>query len=599
MEKSCISAFLMVSFAFAELMGTLQTKGWCMKPHLKELEAIIDQAQGNVKASLVIKNVSIFCLSSGELRRGDIAVCGDRIVGAGESYDGETEIDGNGLFAVPGFIDAHVHIESSMIPPFEFERCVLPRGVTTAFCDPHELANVAGTRAIDFFMESARRMCMDLRVQISSCVPATPLETSGASLSADDIRRYASEMQSAGLAELMNVPGVLSKVPDVLEKIALFHGRIDGHCPMLAGKALNAYLASGVRNCHECSSLAEAEEKLAKGMQILIREGSIARNLDTLLPLITVANAPFLCFCTDDRNPLDIGAQGHLDYMIRHAIAKGADPLAVYRVACWSPARHFGLFDRGLIAPGYRADIVLLSDLENCAVAKVLKNGGVVDDTLFAARGEAPDPSEFLHSVRMTKVSPDAFRVCSSAAETPVIGIRELSLITDHLTMELPFDGREKQCAPERDVAKVAVLERYGKNGNIGLGFVKGFGLRSGAIASSVGHDSHNICVVGVSDSDMALAVNALIESGGGFSAANRGEVLDVLPLPLGGLLSCRDFVSVERDLRRIHASVKATGCPLETPFLQLAFLPLPVIPHLRITDKGMVDVAKFDFIGV
>ena len=570
-----------------------------MKPRFKELEAVIDQALGNTKGTLVIKNISIFHLATGEVRKGDIAVCGDRIAGVGESYDGETEIDGSGLFAVPGFIDAHVHVESSMIPPFEFERCVLPRGVTTAFCDPHELANVAGTRAIDFFLESAKRMCMDLRVQISSCVPATPLETSGASLSADDLRRYASEMPSAGLAELMNVPGVLSKVPEVLEKIALFQGRIDGHSPMLSGKALNAYLAAGVRNCHECGSLAEAREKLAKGMQILIREGSVARNLDTLLPLITVANAPFLCFCTDDRNPLDIGGQGHLDYMIRHAIAKGADPLAVYRVACWSPARHFGLFDRGLIAPGYRADIVLLSDLENCSVAKVLKNGRVVDDALFAARGEEPDPSEFLHSVRLAEVSPEVFRIRSSTAETPVIGIQELSLITDHLTMDLPFDGKEKQCAPERDVAKVAVLERYGKNGNIGLGFVKGFGLRSGAIASSVGHDSHNICVVGVADSDMALAVNALIESGGGFSVANRGVVLDVLPLPIGGLLSLHDFVSVEQELRRIHASVKATGCPLETPFLQLAFLPLPVIPHLRITDRGVVDVAKFDFIGV
>ena len=570
-----------------------------MESDWKDLKTIIDQAQGNVKASLVIKNVTVFHLAGGGMQRGDLAVCGDRIVGVGESYDGETEIDGSGLFAVPGFIDAHVHVESSMIPPFEFERCVLPRGVTTAFCDPHELANVAGTRALDFFLESARRMCMDLRVAVSSCVPATPLETSGASLTVDDIRRYAAEPHCPGLAELMNVPGVLSKVPEVLEKIGLFRGRIDGHCPMLSGKALNAYLAAGVRNCHECGSVAEAEEKLAKGMQILIREGSVARNLDALLPLITVANAPFLCFCTDDRNPLDIGEQGHLDYMIRHAIAEGADPLAVYRVACWSPARHFGLFDRGLIAPGCRADIVLLSDLEKCRIAMVLKNGRPVNDALFAARGEAPDPSEFLHSVRLGKVSAESFRVFSDRAETPVAGIRELSLITDHLELALPFDGTEKQCAPELDIAKIAVLERYGKNGNIGLGFVKGFGLRSGAIASSVGHDSHNLCVVGVSDSDMALAVNALIESGGGFSVANRGEVLDVLPLPLGGLLSLHDFASVERELRRIHASVKATGCPLETPFLQLAFLPLPVIPHLRLTDRGMVDVAKFDFIGV
>lgn len=570
-----------------------------MKPGLGMLEKIIDEAQGNVPASLVIKNIAVFNLITGETVRGDIAVCDDRIVGVGETYDGEREIDGSGLTAVPGFIDAHVHVESSMITPFEFERCVLPRGVTTAVCDPHELSNVAGTKAIDFFLESARRMCMDLRVEISSCVPSTPLETAGAALSAADVCKYASEPLSSGLAELMNVPGVLFKVPEVLEKVEAFHGRIDGHCPMLTGKALNAYLAAGVRNCHECSTLDEAKEKLRKGMQILIREGSVARNLDTLLPLVTIRNAPFLCFCTDDRNPLDIAETGHLDYMIAHAIESGADPLAVYRVACCSPAQHFGLRDRGLIAPGYKADIVLLSDLKKCRIATVLKNGKIVNEALFASRGLPPDPSAFLNSVRLKKVSADSFKVFSKKAETPVIGILELSLTTEHLKLDLPFDGYEKKCAPEQDVAKVAVLERYGRNGNIGLGFVRGFGLKSGAIASSVGHDSHNICVVGVSDEDMALAVNALIDSQGGFAVANRGKVVDVMPLPLGGLLSDRDFKTVEKELVRIHKSVKVTGCSLETPFLQLAFLPLPVIPFLRITDRGVVDVAAFDFIEV
>ncbi len=570
-----------------------------MRRELEELEKIIDEAQGNTGASLVIKNVSIFHLTTGEMSRGDIAVCGDRIAGVGETYGGEREIDGSGLTAVPGFIDAHVHVESSMITPFEFERCVLPRGVTTAVCDPHELSNVAGTKAIDFFLDSARRMCMDLRVQISSCVPATPLETAGAELSAADVCRYAAEPLSSGLAELMNVPGVLSKVPEVLEKAAAFKGRIDGHCPMLVGKALNAYLAAGVRNCHECSTLEEAQEKLRKGMQILIREGSVARNLDTLLPLITVGNAPFLGFCTDDRNPLDIAATGHLDYMIAHAIESGADPLAVYRIASYSTAQHFGLRDRGLIAPGYKADIVLLSDWRKCRIAHVLKNGRIVDDALFASRGLPPDPSAFLNSIQLQKVTADCFKVFSKKAETPVIGIVELSLTTEHLELELPFDGREKKCAPELDVAKIAVLERYGKNGGIGLGFVKGFGMKSGAIASSVGHDSHNICVVGTSDEDMALAVNALIDSQGGFAVVNRGKVVDVMPLPLGGLLSDHDFETVEKELLRIHEAVKVTGCPLETPFLQLAFLPLPVIPFLRITDRGVVDVAGFDFIEV
>ncbi len=569
-----------------------------MKPTIANPEKLIDQARGLIKAALVIKNVDIFNLITGQCERSDIAIGDDLIVGTGDSYDGEVEIDGRGLTAVPGFIDAHVHVESAMITPFEFERCVLPHGVTTAICDPHELANVAGTAALDYFLESARRMCMDLRVQISSCVPATQLESSGATLTVDDIRRYASEPLSSGLAEMMNVPGVLYKDPDVLSKLKLFRGKIDGHAPMLAGKDLNAYLTAGVRNCHECSSLPEAREKLARGMQILIREGSVARNLDTLVELLTVENSPFLCFCTDDRNPLDIEARGHLDYMIARAISAGADPLAVYRAASWSAARHFGLSDRGLIAPGALADIVLLSDVGKCLISTVIKSGKVVNDSLFASRPPAPDPSRFLHTLRCGKVTAASFRVGSTTPSTPVIGIRELSLITDYLQMELPVHNGEKRCVPEADIAKIAVLERHQGNGNISIGFVKGFGLRTGALASSVGHDSHNICVVGVSDADMALAVNALIDSGGGFAVAARGRTVDLLPLPIGGVLSDHDFETVAGELRRIHESAGITGCPLETPFLQLAFLPLPVIPHLRITDRGMVDVRKFDFIS-
>ena len=570
-----------------------------MERQSDRLRKIIDRAQGREPASLVLKNVSVFHLTTGEIRREEIALCGDRIAGVGAGYEGEREIDCAGLFAVPGFIDAHVHVESCMVTPFEFERCVLPRGVTTAVCDPHELANVAGTRAIDYFLESAHRMCMDLRVQISSCVPATPLETSGAVLGAEEIRRYVSEPFSCGLGEMMNVPGLLSRDPDILEKLALFPGRIDGHCPMLSGRALNAVIAAGLRNCHECCSLPEAAEKLRRGMQILIREGSVAHDLDVLLPLITVQNSPFLCFCTDDRNVLDIIESGHIDRMIARAIAGGADPLAVYRTACWSPANHFGLNDRGLIAPGRRADVVLLSDLNACRVEAVWKDGRLVNDELFTSRGEEPDPSGFLRSIRCPEVTAETFRVVSAGAKTPVIGIREGSLVTDRLEMELPFDGREKRCAPELDVAKVAVLERYGKNGNVGIGFVHGFGLRSGAVASSVGHDSHNLCVVGVSDADMALAVNALRECGGGFAVAAGGKVVDVLPLPVGGLLACSDFETVCGELRRIRGSAGVLGCRLEEPFQTLSFLPLPVIPFLRVTDRGVVDVAKFEIIPV
>ena len=570
-----------------------------MKADCAQLARIIDQARGLESADLVIRNTRIFYLNSGEMLTGDIAICGDRIVGVGETYSGKNEIDGSDWTAVPGFIDAHVHVESSMITPFEFERCVLSHGVTTAFCDPHELANVAGAAGLDYFLECARRMIMDLHVRISSCVPSTHLETAGGRLSSETVRHYAAAPSAPGLAEFMNVPGVLHKIPEVLEKLAACTGDIDGHAPLLSGRDLNAYLAAGVRNCHECSDWNEATEKLRKGMQILIREGSVARNLDALLPLINIQNAPFLCFCTDDRNPLDIARSGHLDHMIARAIAAGADPLAVYRIACYSPAMHFGLRDRGLLAPGFRADIVLLSDLERCRVAQVIKNGRIVNDTLFETRSPAPSPVPFLHSVKRDKVSAEAFRVHSSRPETPVIGIRELSLTTDFLQCILPCENGEKQAAPKQDILKVAVLERYGKNGNIGLGFVRGFGLRCGAIATSIGHDSHNLCVVGVSDADMAAAVNALIETQGGLAVARDGKAVDVMPLPIGGLLSEKSSPEVAQELERIHQSVRLTGCPLETPFLQLAFLPLPVIPFLRITDRGVVDVEKFTLIEV
>lgn len=567
-------------------------------PDLNSLKTIIAQAHGRNRADAVIKNVTIFNLILGDMQSGDIAVCGDRIVGVGERYDGEYEIDGSGLTAVPGFIDAHVHVESTMVTPFEFERCVMPHGVTAAVCDPHELANTSGTAAIDFFLESARRMCMDLFVQISSCVPATDLETSGASISAEDIKKYIDEPYSLGLAELMNVPGVVGCSDAVLEKIVPFYGRIDGHAPLLSGMELNAYLAAGVRNCHECSCLDEAYEKLSKGMHIFIREGSVARDLDHLMPLINIKNAQFLCFCSDDRNPLDISEAGHLDKMIARAIAGGADPLAVYRIACLSPAVHFGMKGRGLLAPGYKADIVLLSDFNRCEVAKVFKNGREVTAELFNLRSDPPSFAQFTNSMRRVPVTAADFSYRSAGEITPVIGIQEFSLITEHLELALPcVDGMKVACS-DMDIAKVAVLERYGKNGNIGRAFVKGFGLKRGAIASSVGHDSHNLCVVGVSDEDMAVAVNALIASGGGLAVACNGGLTDIVPLPVGGIMSDMKFEDLTLALRRIHDSVKLTGCKLESPFLQLAFLPLPVIPFLRITDRGIVDVAEFRIIN-
>jgi adenine deaminase len=562
------------------------------------LADIIDQARGKGPADLVIKSVGIFDLTSGEMAVGDIAIAGDRIVGTYETYSGATEIDGRGLIAVPGFIDSHVHCESTLVPPLEFDRCVVPRGTTTAICDPHEICNVLGVRGLKFFLKCAEVTVMDLRVQLSSCVPATHLETSGARLEAKDLLPFKTHPKVLGLAEMMNVPGVLNKDPGVLHKLAAFSDmQIDGHSPLLSSYDLNAYIAAGMRNCHETTSAAEAREKLAKGMQILIREGTVSKDLAALAELLTTERAPFLALCTDDRNPLDIAEEGHIDYLIRAAIGRGVRPLDAYRAATWSAARHFGLFDRGLVAPGQRADIVLLEDLATAKVHSVICRGAPVTPDRFRTR---PDVALVgLDSVKLRPVTADTFHVPKGMGESPpVIGIRPSQILTDRLAINVSSREGAFVADVALDILKVAVLGRHNRHGNVGHGFVRGFGLRHGAIASSVGHDSHNVCVIGCTDSDMAAAVNRLIEIKGGFVAAVDGKVTAELALPVAGLMSDRPFEEVEQGLRKLRQAVSAMGTTLHEPFLQMAFLALPVIPHLRITDKGLVDVDKFELVG-
>jgi adenine deaminase len=561
------------------------------------LADIIDQAGGKGPADLVIKSVGIFDLTSGETTVGDIAIAGDRIVGTHEAYSGATEIDGRGLLAVPGFIDSHVHCESTLVPPLEFDRCVVPRGTTTAICDPHEICNVLGVRGLRFFLKCAEVTVMDLRVQLSSCVPATHLETSGARLEAKDLLPFKTHPKVLGLAEMMNVPGVLNKDPSVMHKLAAFSDvQIDGHSPLLSSYDLNAYIAAGIRNCHETTSAAEAREKLAKGMQILIREGTVSKDLAALAELLTTERAPFLALCTDDRNPLDIAEEGHIDYMIRAAIGRGVRPLDAYRAATWSAARHFGLFDRGLVAPGQRADVVLLEDLATCRVHSVICRGAPVTPDRFRTR---PDVALVgLDSVKLRPVTADTFHVPIGTGESPpVIGIRPGNILTDRLAINV--SSREGAFVADMalDILKVAVLGRHNRHGNVGHGFVRGFGLRRGAIASSVGHDSHNVCVIGCTDSDMVVAVNRLIKLKGGFVAAADGKVTAELALPVAGLMSDRPFEEVEQGLRKLRQAVSAMGTALHEPFLQMAFLALPVIPHLRITDMGLVDVDKFELV--
>ncbi len=569
-----------------------------MNAKLDEIKRNIAVATGAQKASFAIRNVKIFHMTDGSMEEGDILIEGDKIVGVGaccRRIAAEKEFDGKSLYAVPGFIDTHVHIESSLLTPREYEKCVLPHGVTTAVCDPHELSNIAGTAAWDYFIACAEKMTMDLIIRLSSCVPATHLETAGAEISSRDILAYQGKKHVYGLGEMMNVPGVLFRDEEILTKI-ISSPVVDGHAPLLSGNALNGCITACVRNCHESSLLEEAEEKLRRGMNVLIREGSTAKNLDTLLPLINLKNSPFLAFCTDDRNPADIWKRGHIDKMIAHCIEKGADMLTVYRLATYSAANIASLPDRGLVAPGRRADIVLLSDLEKCQVEYTFAGGKKVEPSLFNAVSFPPVPENFLHSVKREKVTKEDLLIRKKDWRGDVIKLVPGSLITKKLSIPIPEKDGYLLGDKQQDIQKLFVLERHGKNGNIGKGFVHGFGMEEGAIATSIGHDSHNICVTGVSDEDILLAANVLIEKGGGIVVVKAGAVLAHLSLPLCGLMSLDPFEKVVENLEEIFEKVKLTSCKIDEPFMALAFLPLPVIPEIKLTDKGLVDVEKFCF---
>ncbi|MDF1855390.1 adenine deaminase [Pseudooceanicola sp.] len=561
------------------------------------LPELIAAGRGDVPADLVLKGGRVLDVVTGDFIVGDVAITGGTVVGIGADYAGQAVIDVTGKTLVPGFIDTHLHIESSLVTPHEFDRCVGPRGVTTAICDPHEIANVIGVPGIDYFLAAAGETLIDIRVNLSSCVPSSHMETSGAAIAAADLIPLMDHPKVIGLAEFMNYPGVIHRDPGCLDKLEAFRGRhIDGHAPQLSGRDLNAYISAGIRTEHEATTAEEAREKLQKGMRVLIREGSVSKDLHALQPLLSDITSAYMCLCTDDRNPLDIGEYGHLDYMIRELIRLGCPPLAVYRAASLSAAEAFGLKDRGQIAPGKRADIVVLEDLAECRADLVLAAGVVLEDAAFAARPVTPPVGR--NSVKAPTVSAAHFRTTANRAETDVIGILDGKIITEHLHETIAVVDGDKRPDITRDLIKIAVIERHGINGNIATGFVRGFGLQRGAIASTVCHDHHNIAVVGADYADMALAANRLGEIEGGFVVVEGGKVLAELALPVAGLMSLRPFEAVHADLIALRAAAKGLGVTLMEPFLQLAFLALPVIPALKITDRGMVDVIKFEIIS-
>ncbi len=562
-----------------------------------KLKERILAAQGKLQSDLIIEDVSYLDVFSCQWKKGNVAVFNGAIVGVEPGLKAKRTISGRNKYLVPGFIDAHVHLESSMMAPQSFEKAVLSKGTTTAFCDPHELANVTGPKGLQYFLDAANKMQMDLWVMMSSCVPATHLETNGGgAIEADTLLNLAQQPRAYGLAEMMNFPGVLFTDPAILTKLEKFTGRpLDGHCPLLKGAELSAYAAAGISSCHESSTLSEAEEKLTKGISVWVREGSVAKDLDTLFPLINLATSTSVGFCTDDRNPLDIHEEGHIDYLIRHAIQKGIAPEIVYRCASWSVARHYGLDKNnlygkeylrvGAIAPGYQADLVLLSDKSQCAIETVFKKGKEISELDFKS---IPTPEEMLSTVKAS--APNAEDLIAPDGQVHVIGAEHGKIVTQKLVMNSNAPG----------VAKLSVLERYGKGGKPANAYVFGFGEKlNGAIASSVGHDSHNLIVVGSNYKDMAVAIQCLIKTQGGFCVVKDSAPLAVFELPFGGLMSEKDTATIKQSLGKLKAASKQIGCQLPEPFLQLAFLSLPVIPSLKLTDKGLVDVESFNFISV
>jgi adenine deaminase len=561
----------------------------------EEMGEKIKAARGTRRANLLLKNANLINVLSGEIYPADVAIYGDTIVGIGH-YDAEREMDLEGKFLCPGFIDAHVHIESSMVIPPEYARAVVPRGTTSVISDPHEIANVMGIEGITMMAEMAESIPLNVHIMLPSCVPATEMETSGARLDARDLEGLRDKEWALGLGEVMDFPGVIRCNPDMLRKIGIARGKpIDGHGPGLTGKDLAAYITAGIRSDHECTDPEEAREKLRNGMAILIREGSMAKNLADLIPLVTLENARRFLFASDDRHPDDLVEEGHLDYMLHKSVRLGLRPITAIQMATINVAEVYGLWDVGAVAPGFRADLVVLDDLDSFVVHGVIKGGRLV-----ARGGEvlpgiiSPEGIEVENTMKVKSISPEAIAIRAQGRLAKIVEIIPGQLLTRAVADQVAIRDGKAEADPRRDILKLAVFERHTASGNIGLGFVRGFGIKGGAIGSSVAHDAHNIVVVGDNDVDMARAASQIAEMGGGLVIVQRGEVVGALDLPIAGLMSDRGIGHVVEQLKLMRQMARDMGCKLEDPFMALAFLSLTVIPELRVTDRGLVDVGQF-----
>jgi len=571
-----------------------------------ELKNLIEVAAGRKLADLVIKNCKIVNVFSGEIEDGEIAIVGDKIAGVGKNYDGKKIIDAQGKFAAPGFIDAHIHIESSYISPEQLGKIIIPCGTTTIIADPHEIANVCGLEGMRYMIAAAKKTKLQIIYSVPSCVPATNFEDSGAILEAEDMTEILAEENIFGLGEFMNAPGVINCDDKVLDKILLakkFNKLIDGHAPNVSGKNLNAYVCAGILGDHECMTVEEMQEKISVGMYILIREGSACHNLRKLLKGVTEKNSRRLLLCSDDRQPKTILEEGHIDNHLKICVEEGLDAVTAIQMATLNTAEAFRLFDRGALKAGYRADIVLLNDLKNFAAEKVFIGGELVaENKKYLPEIIPQDISKVRGSVRVKNFSVERLKMNLSSNKVNVIKILPGGVVTKKITAEVELDADgDFIFNSAQDICKVAVIERHHETGKIGLGFLSGYGIKIGAIAVSVAHDSHNIIVAGVDNSEMAFAVEKLIEMEGGMILVKGGKIISKIPLPIAGIMSDQSGEWLKKNLEKLHALAHAElGINLNVePVMTLTFMSLSVIPELKLTDRGLFDYGSFNFISL
>ena len=561
---------------------------------VRKKQRMVRVAMGEEKADLVLKNADYVNVFSDEICHGDIAVAEGLVVGMGE-YSGLTEVDVSGKIVAPGFIDAHIHLESSLVSPASFARAVIPHGTTTVITDPHEIANVCGVGGIDYMMAASDGLPVDVHFMLPSCVPAMPFDENGERLTWRDINAYFDHPRVLGLAEMMNYPGVIHGERSTIEKIVVsqaHHKKIDGHAPGLSGHALNAYMSAGVYSDHECDTFDNALEKLRKGQFIMIRDGTAAQNLEALIGLITPRYAHRCMFCTDDKHPADLLEKGHIDYIVRKAIRLGADPIQAIKVASHHAARYFLLNNKGAISPGYLADFAVLDGLDTANVTMVFKRGRMVwnggEVTLNEPRIDPDILSAVTDTFHLPELTEERLR---AAGPLPLIGMKNGQIVTENL-------GMAEGVCPEQDILKMVVCERHHDTGHVAVCYVKGYGLKRGAIAASIAHDSHNIIACGVSDRDIALAVNRIRTLRGGLTVAENGRILAELPLPVAGLLTDAPLEQVNAHLENCKRHAFSLGAnPGIDPFMTLSFMSLPVIPSLRLTTRGVFDVDHQAFV--